>query len=481
MPHSLTLPPPLNLIGGCWQAAASGRELPMISPIDGLPFAAIADSGPEDVGAAVAAARAALAGDWGRLTAAERGRLMLRLALRIEAEAEALAALETRDNGKPIAQSRADMAALARYLEYYGGAADKLHGTVIPFLNGHDARSQREPHGVTGHIIPWNYPVQILGRSVGAALAMGNATVTKPAEDACLTVLRFAALACEVGFPAGAINVVTGRGAVAGQALADHPGVDFISFTGSPEVGQAIQIAAARNHIPCTLELGGKSPQIVFDDADLDAAAPVITNAIVQNGGQTCSAGSRVLIQRGVWDRLTAMLADRFRAVTASPAEGALLGPLISARQKARVERYIAETGAPLIARGSVAADAPAGGFYVAPALFGPVDPQSPLAQQEIFGPVLAAIPFDTEAEAIAIANGTDYGLVAGIWTRDGDRQARVAQAMRCGQVFINAYGAGGGIELPFGGLRKSGHGREKGFAALYEFSRLKTIVHRYA
>ncbi|WP_017997930.1 aldehyde dehydrogenase family protein [Paracoccus sp. N5] len=481
MQHPLTLPQALNLVGGRGRAAASGRELPMISPIDGQPFAAIADSGPEDIDAAVAAARAALAGDWGRLTAAERGRLMLRLALLIEAEAEPLAALETRDNGKPIAQSRADMAALARYFEYYGGAADKLHGEVIPFLNGHDATARREPHGVTGHIIPWNYPVQIFGRSVGAALAMGNATVTKPAEDACLTILRIGELAGQAGFPPGAINIVTGRGEVAGKALSEHPGVDFISFTGSPEVGQAIQIAAARNHVPCTLELGGKSPQIVFEDADLEAAAPVITNAIVQNGGQTCSAGSRVLIQRGIWDRLTAMLADRFRAVEASPAEGALLGPLISARQKARVERYIAEAGAPLIARGRVAADAPAGGFYVAPALFGPVDPRIPLAQEEIFGPILAAIPFDSEAEAIAIANGTEYGLVAGIWTRDGDRQARVANAMRCGQVFINAYGAGGGIELPFGGLRKSGHGREKGFAALYEFSRLKTIVHRYA
>lgn len=481
MQHPVTLPQALNLIGGRGWAAASGRELPMISPIDGQPFAAIADSGPEDIDAAVDAARAALAGDWGRLTAAERGRLMLRLALLIEAEAEPLAALETRDNGKPIAQSRADMAALARYFEYYGGAADKLHGEVIPFLNGHDATARREPHGVTGHIIPWNYPVQIFGRSVGAALAMGNATVTKPAEDACMTILRIGELAGQAGFPPGAINIVTGRGEVAGKALAEHPGVDFISFTGSPEVGQAIQIAAARNHIPCTLELGGKSPQIVFEDADLDAAAPIITNAIVQNGGQTCSAGSRVLIQRGIWDRLTAMLAERFRAVEASPAEGAALGPLISARQKVRVESYIAEAAAPLIARGRVAADAPAGGFYVAPALFGPVDPRSPLAQEEIFGPILAAIPFDTEAEAIAIANGTEYGLVAGIWTRDGDRQARVAHAMRCGQVFINAYGAGGGIELPFGGLRKSGHGREKGFAALYEFSRLKTIVHRYA
>lgn len=475
------LPPAMNLIGGVWQKAASGRVLLMISPIDGEPFAEIADSGPEDIAAAVDAAQAALAGEWGRLSAAERGRLMQRLALRIETEAEAMAQLETRDNGKPIQQSRADMAALVRYFEFYGAAADKVHGDTIPFLPGYDARSVWEPHGVTAHIVPWNYPVQIFGRSVGAALAMGNATVTKPAEDACLTILRIGELATEVGFPPGAINIVTGRGDVAGRALSEHPGVDFISFTGSPEVGVMIQTAAARNHIGCTLELGGKSPQIVFEDADLEKALPVLVNAIVQNGGQTCSAGSRVLIQRGIWDRLTAMLAERFRAVVASPSgEGAVLGPLISAKQKARVERYIAEADAPVLATGQVAADVPPGGFYVAPVLFGPVEPHAKIAQEEIFGPVLCAIPFDDEADAIRIANGTDYGLVAGIWTRDGDRQARVARAMRCGQVFINGYGAGGGIELPFGGVRKSGHGREKGFIALYEFARLKTIVHNH-
>lgn len=483
MPDSrqFDLPPAMNLIAGQWQAAASGRVLPMISPIDGAIFAEIADSGANDVYAAVFAARAAFEGDWGRLSAAERGRLMQRLALRIEAEMEALAYLETRDNGKPIRQSRADMAALVRYFEFYGAAADKVHGDTMPFLQGHDARSVWEPHGVTAHIIPWNYPVQIFGRSVGAALAMGNATVTKPAEDACLTILRIAEMACEVGFPPGAINIVTGRGDIAGRALSEHPGVDFISFTGSPEVGVMIQTAAARNHIGCTLELGGKSPQIIFADADLEKALPVLVNAIVQNGGQTCSAGSRVLIQRGIWDRLTTMLAERFCAVIASPSgEDAVLGPLISAKQKARVERYIAEAGAPILACGQISPDAPSAGFYVAPVLFGPVDPSAKIAQEEIFGPVLCAIPFDDEAEAIRIANGTDYGLVAGIWTRDGDRQARVAKAMRCGQVFINGYGAGGGIELPFGGVRKSGHGREKGFIALYEFARLKTIVHNY-
>ena len=467
------------LIGGQWRSTPDA--LPVEDPSTGKAFAEIARGTAADIDEAVAAARKALDGAWGRMTATERGRILTRIGQAVAERAEELAAIEAADVGKPLKQARADALALARYMEFYGGAADKIMGETIPYLDGYTVYTLREPHGVTGHIIPWNYPVQIFGRSVGAALAMGNATVTKPAEDACLTILRLGALAAETGFPPGAINIVTGRGAVAGRALSEHPGVDFISFTGSPQVGQAIGIAAARNHIPCTLELGGKSPQIVFDDADLEAAAPVIVGAIVQNGGQTCSAGSRVLIQRGIWDRLTAMLAERFRSVEAGPAEGALLGPLISARQKARVEGYIAGAAAPLIARGAIAGDAPATGFYVAPALFGPVDPASPLAQEEIFGPVLAAIPFDTEAEAVAIANGTEYGLVAGIWTRDGDRQARMARAMRCGQVFINAYGAGGGIELPFGGLRRSGHGREKGFAALYEFSRLKTVVHRFA
>ena len=474
------LPRPLNLIGGQWVPPQSGRTMPVVSPIDGEVFGSIADSDAADIDAAVAAARSAFAdGDWGRLTATERGRLLTRYAAAILESADDLAAIETRDNGKPLAQARADMVLTARYFEYYGGAADKVHGEVIPFQRGYNVQMTREPHGVTGHIVPWNYPAQIYGRSVGAALAMGNACVLKPAEDACLSILRLAEIAASI-LPAGALNVVTGRGDVAGKALSEHRGIDFISFTGSPEVGQMIQIAAARNFIGCTLELGGKSPQIVFDDADLDAAVPVLANAIIQNGGQTCSAGSRVLIQRGIWDELTGRLADRFRGVEASPDDGSLLGPLISARQKKRVETYIAQADAPVLARGRVAGNAPAGGYYVAPVLFGPVDPASRIAQEEVFGPVLCAIPFDTEDEAIRIANGTDYGLVAAVWTRDGARQQRVAGAMRCGQVFINGYGAGGGVELPFGGIRKSGHGREKGFEALYEFSTIRTIVNHH-
>ena len=479
----LALPEPKNLIGGEWVPAVSGKEMDVVSPLDGDPFARIADSDAADVDAAVAAARDAFdGGPWSKLTAAERGRLMIRLSERILDHVEDLAQLETRDNGKPITQARADMKVTARYFEYYGGAADKVHGEIIPFQNGYDVAVHREPHGVTGHIIPWNYPAQMFGRSVAPAIAMGNATVLKPAEDACLTALAIARMATDLGFPPGAINIVTGRGATAGQALAEHRGVDFLSFTGSPEVGKIVQHAAAENYIGCVLELGGKSPQIVFEDADLDAALPVLLNAVIQNGGQTCSAGTRVLIQEGIFDKVTEALKDRFEAVAAerSDTDGAALGPLISARQKKRVEGYIAEADAPMMAQGRIADDAPANGFYVAPVLFGPCEANARIAQEEVFGPVLCAIPFKDEADAIRIANGTEYGLVASVWSRDGGRQQRVAKAMRCGQVFINGYGAGGGVELPFGGIRKSGHGREKGFAALHEFSTIKTIVNNH-
>ena len=469
-------------INNRWEPSSSGAALPVIAPAEGVIFAEIAAGNAQDVNRAVAAARAAFeGGPWSRLTATERGRLLMRLSQLVTDNLEELAAIEARDCGKPLRAARADIQATARYFEFYGGAADKFHGEQIPFMNGYYGTGEREPLGVTGHVIPWNYPAQMTGRTLGPALAMGNATVLKPAEDACLTVLRIAELAAGAGFPEGAVNVVPGLGHEAGAALAEHPGIDFISFTGSPQVGTLIQTAAARNHIGCVLELGGKSPQILFDDADLDAAVPVVVAAIIQNAGQTCSAGARVLIQRPIWDRAVSLIAEKFSTLKAGlPDDEPDLGSIISARQKERVEGFIArakEQGVPVIAEGGIDPNAPAGGFYVPPVVFGPVPRDNALAFDEVFGPVLAAIPFEDEADAVALANGTEYGLIAGVWTRDGSRALRVARQLRGGQVYVNAYGAGGGIELPFGGTRKSGHGREKGFEALYEFSALKTIV----
>lgn len=470
-----------NVIGAARVGAADGRTVDVICPSDGLVFATIARSGPAEIDGAVRAARAAFEGAWGRQTATERGRLLCRLGEAIAARVDELGSLESRDTGKPLSQGRADIVATARYFEFYGTAADKLHGETIPFLNGYTVAVLREAHGVTGHIVPWNYPAQIFGRSVGASLACGNACVVKPAEEAGLTLIRIAELALEAGFPEGALNVVSGLGEEAGAALAGHPGIDFLSFTGSPEVGALVQAAAGRNHIGCTLELGGKSPQLVFADADVDAALPVLVKAIVQNGGQTCSAGSRVLVERRAYDAVVEALVPRFEAVRAGPHTLDLdLGAMISARQQRRVEAFMSrarEAGVPQLAEGRVVDGAPAGGFYVAPGLFGPVPRANELASEEVFGPVLSLLPFDDEGDAIRLANGTPYGLVAGVWTRDAARSMRVARAMRCGQVFVNGYGAGGGIELPFGGVKKSGHGREKGFEALYEFSASKTIV----
>jgi aldehyde dehydrogenase (NAD+) len=466
-------------IDGRWVAPLSGEWLPLEDPSRGQEIGAIARGKAADIAAAVDAAERALTGPWGRLTATERGRLMMRLSDLIKTRVEDLARIEAIDVGKPLKQGRADALAMARYMEFYGGAADKVMGETIPYLDGYTVYTLREPHGVTGHIVPWNYPMQIAGRTIGGALAMGNACVLKPAEEACLTSLALAELAREAGFPAGALNVVPGLGEEAGAALTANPGVRHISFTGSVSVGSLVQAAAARNVAPVTLELGGKSPQLVFADADLDRALPFLVNAGIQNAGQTCSAASRILIERSIYAEVVGRMAERYRALSVGPADADLdVGPLISARQKEIVLGFLKE-GADLTiaAEGRIVADAPKGGHYVAPTLFADVKPGHRLAQTEIFGPVQVAIPFDNEEEAVAIANGTAYGLVAGVWTGNGGRQMRLAKAIHSGQVFINNYGAGGGVELPFGGIGKSGHGREKGFEALYGFSTLKTVA----
>lgn len=481
MTNSLNLwfDPTKCLIGGRWLAPEGRQTLPLENPSTGEVIGAIARGTYADVDAAVLAAQAALRGEWGRMPAFERGRILSRIGQKVLERVDDLARIEALDVGKPLKQARADAVALARYLEFYGGACDKIMGETIPYLDGYTVYTLREPHGVTGHIIPWNYPMQIIGRSVGAALAMGNAAVLKPAEEACLTAIAFAAIALEAGLPAGALNVVPGLGEEAGAALTAHPGVNHISFTGSVPVGVMVQAAAARNVVPVTLELGGKSPQLVFADADLDKALPFLVNAGIQNAGQTCSAASRILVERSVYDLVVERMAARYTALRVGPALSDLdVGPLVSARQKQIVSGFLGMIGnGRLAGQGSVVADAPDGGHYVAPALVADVGANHDLAQREIFGPVQVVIPFDGEDEGVAIANGTEFGLVAGVWTRDGGRQMRLAKAIRAGQVFLNNYGAGGGVELPFGGTGKSGHGREKGFEALYGFSVLKTVA----
>ncbi|MFM2423448.1 MAG: hypothetical protein RL291_1978 [Pseudomonadota bacterium] len=468
-------------IDNAWREARTGRTIPVFAPAEGKVFAEIAAGGAADIDAAVTAARRAVDGSWGKLTATERGRILAKIGTLILDKADELTLIEARDTGKPMKQARADIIACARYFEYYGAAADKVHGDTIPFMDGFFVATVYEPHGVTAHIIPWNYPAQMFGRSVAPALAMGNAAVVKPAEDACMSVLRLVEIAAEAGLPTGALNVVPGLGEEAGAALSAHPDIDFISFTGSPEVGTLVQTAAAKNHIGCTLELGGKSAQVVFSDADLQAAVPVLVAAIIQNAGQTCSAGARALIHKPIYDRVAGLLADRFAQLQCGTPEMDLdLGPVVSATQKARVERFLQKSdadGIPVLARGQIAAGAPADGYYVRPTVYGPVPRSHTLACDEVFGPVLALMPFDDEADAIRLANATPYGLVGGVWSGDGNRAMRVAKKIRAGQLFINGYGAGGGIELPFGGFKKSGHGREKGFEALYEFGATKTIV----
>jgi aldehyde dehydrogenase (NAD+) len=470
-----------NYISNASVPSSSGRTIGMLDPSDGQTYDEIQRSNASDIDLAVRAAREALENVWCKLGAAERGRLLMRLSLKITEHAQELSAIEQRDCGKPTRQARADATALARYFEFYAGACDKLHGETIPYLDGYSVLTWREPHGVTGHIIPWNYPMQIFGRSVGGALAAGNVCVVKPAEDACLSLIRVAQLAADVGFPAGVINIVTGYGHEAGDALARHPGIDHISFTGSPQVGTLIQQVAAERHCPVTLELGGKSPQIVFADADLNAAVPAIINAIVQNAGQTCSAGSRLLIDHAIYESLLARLGHAFEILRVGPANLDLdLGPLIRLSQQQRVWDFLSDAhvaNIPIVAQGIVVEESPQSGFYQAPVLLRDVPVRHRLAQDEVFGPVLCAMSFRDEDHAVELANATQFGLVAGVWTADGGRQFRIAKRLRSGQVFINNYGAGGGVELPFGGVKSSGYGREKGFEALRGFTTLKTVA----
>ncbi|WP_158907099.1 aldehyde dehydrogenase family protein [Burkholderia sp. L27(2015)] len=472
-------------IGGRWQESTDGQVLSVEDPGSGVCFAKISNGNARDVDDAVRSSRIAFESEWQHVSAYERGRVLRRISDEILSNLDILSNLEARDTGKPIRNAVADITICARYFEYYGGGADKLHGDTIPSQNGYFAATSWEPWGVTAHIIPWNYPAQIFARCVAPALAAGNTCVVKPAEDACLSILWLAELATRAGLPPGVLNIVTGEGKHTGAALVENPEIDFLSFTGSVDTGVQIQRMAANRNLPVTLELGGKSPQLVFADADLSTALSAIFGSITQHAGQTCSAGSRLLVDQAIFPEVKRRLGELFSSSVANySSSNATCGPLMNGRQLANVSRAVAlaqEEGAYIVAQGSIAHDASRTGYYYPPTLLGGVAANSGAFLEEIFGPVLTMTTFDTEDEAVALANATKYGLAAGVWTKDGATQLRVARQLKCGQVYVNNYGTAGGVELPFGGVKRSGFGREKGFEALRTFSVLKTISFRYS
>ncbi|SPU50299.1 aldehyde dehydrogenase family protein [Bordetella trematum] len=470
-------------IDGAWGAAAGGAMIDVLDPATGQPMARIARGQAGDIDAAVASARKALRG-WADCPPVQRARVLAEIARRIAQEQEHLARLECQDTGKPLKQARADAVAAARFFEYYAGVADKVLGSSIPLGAEYFDFTVREPVGVTAQIVPWNYPLQIASRGLAPALATGNTVVMKPAELACLSVLELARICHEAGLPPGVLNVVTGLGHEAGAALAAHPGVGLVVFTGSVGTGREVMKAAAENIVPVLLELGGKSPNIVLADADLDKVAPALLQAAFPHAGQTCSAGTRVLVQRQAHAALSSRLAGLAAGLRVGPGlSDPDIGPLVSRQQQRRVLEYIdigRNEGAEVIMAGQAmaGADLEAGNF-VMPTLLDGAAPHMRVHQEEIFGPVLTLVPFDDVDHAVEIANGTEYGLVAGIWGRDVGQTHALAQGVQAGQVFVNCYGAGGGVELPFGGYRKSGFGREKGLDALLSYTQVKNICIR--
>jgi len=462
-------------IAGAPAAASTGDTLPVTDPTTGRVTHRIARGTGADVDAAVSAAEGAAPG-WRRTGALARGRLFAELARAMRADAKTLAALEIGETGKPEKVALAEVENSAQYFEFYGGLTGGPAGEILDVEPDQHVYTRREPFGVVGIVTPWNLPLNQACRAVAPALAAGNTVVVKPSEFTSSSSVRLAQLATEVGFPDGVFNVVLGTGDVAGAALVEHPSVAKVAFTGSVRTGRAIGAIAADRIIPLTLELGGKSANIVFADADLDAAVTGAVQAFTSNAGQVCSSGTRLLVHRSVFDRVVGAVAERASAIRI----GEDMGPLITRAQFERVQEYfkIAESeGARAVTGGAVAAlAAETGGFYVEPTVYTEVTNHARIAREEIFGPVLVAIPFDTDDEAITIANDSEYGLVAGLWTRDVSRAVTVSEQLCAGQVFVNTWSTGS-VQTPFGGWKHSGYGREKGVEALHHYSQVKCVT----
>src|ERR1700761_8233425 len=470
-------------VDGEWVDAQSGETFESVDPYTGETWAVVPRAGAADVGRAVSAARRAFdEGPWRRMTAVERARLMRRLADVIAARAAEVGLVESLDNGKLLREMEGQLKGLPAYYEYFAGAADKLHGDTVPSdRSNFFIYTVREPVGVVGAITPWNSPILLMSWKLAPALAAGCTFVVKPAEQAPASTLEFAKLVEEAGFPPGVFNVVTGFGPDCGAPLAAHPGVDKVAFTGSTAVGSAGVTGAASHLAHVSLELGGKSPNIVFEDADLEAAANGVIAGIYAATGQTCMAGSRLLVQDSVYDELTERVAARARAVRLGDPllADTEMGPVAFAEHRDTVESYIEigrRDGATLLTGGGrPGAPELSRGFFVEPTLFGDVRNDMGLAREEVFGPVAAAIRFSDEAEALRLAHDTAFGLAAGIWTRDVQRAHRMALGIRAGTVWVNSYRAVGPM-APFGGFKSSGLGRENGLEDLQEYTELKTV-----
>jgi aldehyde dehydrogenase (NAD+) len=469
------------LIGGEWLAGTCKEVFPAIDPGTGEVLAEVARGYAEDMHQAVEAAQYAFEHTWWAVDhPRKRAQVLYRIAQLMRDHAEELAIMESLDCGKPLSQAKADMESSARYFEFYAGVADKLYGHTIPLGERYLDYTVREPMGVTAHITPWNFPLAVASRGIAPALAAGNAVVHKPAEQTPLTALQLGELALDAGMPAGVLNVVPGFGPDAGAALAKHMGINHLTFTGSVETGMLVMQMAAENVVPVTLELGGKSPNLVFADANLEAALKAALQAIFQNAGQVCSAGSRLLVEEAIHERFVSALAkETERLRIGHGLSDPDLGPLISADQLERVLGYLElgkREGATVVTGGSRAEEGELKcGFFVHPTLFDEVQSSMRIAQAEIFGPVLTILTFRDPEEALKIANETQYGLVAGIWTRDIDKAHRLAARIKAGQIYINNY-FGGGVAAPFGGYKKSGFGREKGLDALDHYTQVKNV-----